>query len=324
VTGQEDDVIRVVLFSEINSKLGAPFLDLLAADPRVDLVAVVSSPPGRRCSYFVDDEEQVDLAARGRDLGVPVLRPVDVNAPDVVSALRLLRPDYFVVGNFQRILKPDLLAVPAVTAINFHPSPLPRYAGLAPFYWMVRHGERHGAVTALIVDEGIDTGDVVAQREMPLTGRETALQLRTAQEHANVRLLAELIPSLVNGSFTRTPQDFTRRSYFGRPRERDHLIDFELTAEEVARIVRAGYRHPGAFTLRPDGSKLVILSVTPAQGRHREPLAAPGVVRRTPFGVFAAAADRWLRLVTVEHAGTEAPASAVLRDGERLGAALLV
>ncbi|GLZ78583.1 methionyl-tRNA formyltransferase [Actinorhabdospora filicis] len=312
--------MRVVLFSEINSKLGSPFLSLLSGHPMAELIALVTSPPGRRCSYFVHDERQVDLEAQARGLGVPVLRPRRVNEPEAVAALRALRADYFIVGNFQQILSPELLAVPAVTCVNFHPSPLPRYAGLAPFYWMVRHGERDGAVTAIEMAPGPDTGAIIRQNPMPLTGAETALELRTAQERENSLMLLELIPQLRDRSFSTVAQDLSRRTYFGRPGAGDYQLDFTRDAVTVERAVRAGYRHPGAHTARPDGSRLVILSAEP--GSTRLALDEPGTVRRCSDGWHVAAADAWLRVLTVEHDGAEVPAEAlggVLADHAVLG-----
>lgn len=297
--------IRVVLLSEVNSKLGSPFLDLLADHPLVRLVGLVTSRPGRLCSYFVDDAEQIDLVSQAHRLGIDVLRPPNVNAPEVLRTLAERRPDYLIVGNYQQILKPQLLAVPAVTSVNFHPSPLPRYAGLAPFFWMVRNGERDGAVTAIEVDTGVDTGPIIMQRRMRLTGRETAVELRTEQERANVRMLEELIPRLADRSFRRTPQDLRQRSYFGRPKDTDYLIDFDNDAETVRRIVRAGYRHPGAHAFTPDGTRIVILSLDESDIRVGMPRQRPGTVRRLGSGWFVAARDRWLRIRSVEVNGAE-------------------
>ncbi|MFG3497070.1 methionyl-tRNA formyltransferase [Streptomyces sp. NPDC047928] len=297
--------IRVVLFSEVNSKLGSPFLDLLARHPQVELAGVVTSRPGRLCSYFVDDPDQVDLAAQAAALGVPVLRPAKVNSPDSLAGLGALDADYFIVGNYQQILKEELLALPRVTSVNFHPSPLPRYAGLAPFYWMVRHGERLGAVSAIEITPGVDAGPLLMQKPMLLTGQETALKLRTAQEQLNVRMLAELVPQLADRSFTRTPQDERARTYFGRPTDADYLIDFTQDAETVRRAVRAGYRHPGAYTLGADGERVVVLSVGVAGDTCRATLQPPGTVRRSDTGLFVATRDEWLRVITIERDGRE-------------------
>ncbi|MEG8179110.1 formyl transferase [Nocardia terpenica] len=315
--------IRVILLSEINSKLGSPFLALLAGHPDVDLVGVVTSRPGRLCSYFVHDSDQVDLEAQAREIGVRVFRPVDVNAPEMIDTLVELRPDYLIVGNYQQILKPALLRVPAVTAVNFHPSPLPRYAGLAPFFWMVRNGEREGGVTAIEVDAGVDTGPIIMQRRMRLTGRETAVELRGMQERENVRMLAELIPRLADRSFTTTPQNPRERSYFGRPRPADYLINFDSPAEDIRRIVRAGYRHPGAHTFRSDGARIVLLSLDDSDIGVRLPLARTGTVRRVGGAWLVAATDTWLRIRTIENQGAEVRVDqqpGLLPDGVTLGA----
>ncbi|MFD9846756.1 methionyl-tRNA formyltransferase [Streptomyces parvus] len=298
-------VIRVVLFSEVNSKLGSPFLRLLQEHPQVELAAFVTSPPGKLCSYFVDDPQQVDVAAQAEKLNVRVFRPEKVNSPQSLAYLRQLHADYFIVGNFQQIMKKELLEIPAVTSVNFHPSPLPRYAGLAPFYWMVRNGEQFGAVSAIEMTPGIDAGPLLMQKPMYLTGQETALKLRTAQEHLNVKMLSELIPQLADQSFVRTPQDESIRSYFGRPTDNDYRIDFTQNSETVCRVVRAGYRHPGAFTIGADGERLVVLSVGMAGRVCRAPLERPGTVRNSGTGLFVAASDEWLRLVSVERNGQE-------------------
>lgn len=289
----------------MNSKLGSPFLNLLAAHPLVDLVAVVTSPPGRLCSYFVSDPDQVDLERQGMELGVPVFRPQKVNAPQFLEELRRVCADYFVVGNYQQILKEELLAIPAETSVNFHPSPLPRYAGLAPFFWMVRHGERSGAVSAIEITPGIDAGPLLMQKPMRLTGQETALRLRTAQEQLNVQMLGELIPQLVDGTFVRKPQDESLRTYFGRPGDEDYVIDFSQDAESVRRSVRAGYRNPGAYVAGADGSRVVVLSVGVAGRSCRGSLEAPGTVRRSDSGLFVAARDEWVQVITVERVDTE-------------------
>ncbi|MEV5688467.1 MULTISPECIES: methionyl-tRNA formyltransferase [unclassified Streptomyces] len=314
-----------MLFSEVNSKLGAPFLDMLHGHPLVDLAALVTSPVGRLCDYFVADTEQVDLEQRGKNLGVPVLRPEKVNDPAFVQQIRDLEPDYLIVGNFQRILKSELLAAPKVTSVNFHPSALPRYAGLAPFYWMVRNGETDGAVTAIEMAEGLDTGAILTQHRTPLTGRETALELRTMQERANVLMLLDLIPQLAARRFLRIPQDSSERTYFTRPGEDDYRLDFAHSAHKVACHIRAGYRNPGAFAETASGERVTVLSaddVLPAATALLEPA---GTVRHLADGVFVACRDGWLRLLTVELDGTEVPVQAhpAIADGQLLSATQL-
>ncbi|WMX44089.1 methionyl-tRNA formyltransferase [Streptomyces roseicoloratus] len=313
--------IRVVLFSEVNSKLGSPFLSMLHGHPQVDLAAVVTSPQGKRCSYFTDDPEQVDLVTQGAALGVPVLRPSSVNRPAFVEELEGYGADYFVVANFQQILRERLLSVPRVTAVNFHPSPLPAFAGLSPFYWMIREGATESAVSAIEMAPVLDSGDLIMQHQVPLTGNETAIELRTAQERANVLMLLELIPQLVDRSYRPIPQDPSRRSYFGRPSDADLRLDFRSPAAVVARHVRAGYRSPGAWTADEAGRRVRILSADPAPADAPGRPPVPGLVVHGAAGrIFAGCADGWLEVLTTECDGRETAAGGTgqLPDGTRL------
>ncbi|MBT2479787.1 methionyl-tRNA formyltransferase [Streptomyces sp. ISL-94] len=314
------DRIRVVLFSEVNSKLGSPFLSMLHGHPQVDLAAVVTSPRGKRCSYFTEDSDQVDLVTQGAALGVPVLRPASVNNPAFIDELEQLDADYFVVGNFQQILRERLLSVPKETAVNFHPSPLPRFAGLSPFYWMIREDAEESLVSAIEMAPTLDSGDLLMQHHVPLTGRETGLDLRTAQERANVLMLLDLIPQLAGRSLVRTVQDPARRTYYGRPTDEDHQLDFHLPVAVVERHVRAAYRHPGAWNADAAGRRIRILSADPA-GAPFPAAASPGLIARDAQGaVYAGCADGWLRILTTESDGREVPvnSTAQLLAGDRL------
>jgi methionyl-tRNA formyltransferase len=304
--------IRVVLFSEVNSKLGAPFLAILAAHPVVTLCAVVTSPVGRLCTYFLDEEDPVDLESQAGLLRVPVVRPDNVNAPNVRARMRQFEADYFVIGNYQQILAPETLMIPEDGTINFHPSPLPRYAGWAPFFWMARNGERHSGVTAIKATPEIDGGPIIAQQTIKLTGAETALEIRESHTVATVALLRRLLPRLVAGPLSTRDQDPAERTYFGKPADRHYWIDFGGDVESVLRVIRAGYRRPGAYAVTEAGRRVVILSADRAEVELPE-LARPGETRCVGNGLYAAATDGWVRLWSIEVDGVEAPPDLAVR-----------
>ncbi|MGL5384407.1 MAG: methionyl-tRNA formyltransferase [Serratia sp. (in: enterobacteria)] len=297
--------LKIVLFSEVNSKLGSPFLRILSAHPMIELVAVVTSPQNSLCGYFLNDPLKVDIEVEARAMGLPVLRPERVSAAAVVVQLTELDPDYFIVANFQQILSPELLAIPRIAPINFHPSPLPRYAGLAPFYWVVRNGERHSAISVIRMEEGLDTGPIIMQRQITLSGLETGLSLRSIQEQQNVLMLLDLIPLLSTGAVTYAPQDISKRTYCGRPCEQDYLLDFTLDAKTLYCHTQAGYRHPGAHFFLPDGSRVVVLSLALCPDKKRVKLQTPGSICHTAEGTFVAASDEWLQLLTIDIKGIE-------------------
>lgn len=307
--------VKIVLFTEINSKLGSPFLRVLSAHPLVELKAVVTSPKDVLCNYFVNDTTQVDVETEAEALGVMVLRPDRVNAPEVIDALTDIGPDYLIVANFQQLLKSRLLATAGIAAINFHPSPLPRNAGLAPFYWIIRNGDRQSSISVIKMDEGLDTGPIIMQRQIPLREGETSLSLRTLQEEQNILMLLELIPLLASGSFTCMPQDLKQRTYFGLPAEDDYFLDFSLSAKSVLNQIRAGYRYPGSYFFLEDGTRVVVLTAALATDHPMQGPGIPGGVVHTSRGTFISTADGWLQLLTVDVQGVEAPVSAINLPG---------
>lgn len=298
---------KVVLFSEINSKLGSPFLRVLSAHPMIELMAVVTSPPNVLCSYFINDKCTVNIENEAQALGVPVLRPEKVCSEESIAKLSALEPDYFIVANFQQILTAELLCIPKVIPINFHPSPLPSYAGLAPFYWIIRNGERQSAISVIKMDEGLDTGEIIMQRPIFLSGKETSIELRTYQEQQNVLMLIDLIPLLVSGTFSCVPQDASRRSYYGRPKTEDYILDFSLCAYEIEQHVRAAYRNPGAYFYQKDGTKVIVLSV--AISSNPLGIVKPGEMKKIGEHIYISANDKWLELKTIEIDGQEVSAS---------------
>lgn len=152
------EMTRMVLFTETNSVFGSYFLTRLARHDDVILAAVVLREPGALCDYYLDEPEPLDLAKDAAELDVHTLRPAHINTDEFITAIGGLAPDYFIVANYQLRLGQRLLAVPSYDALNFHPSPLPRYAGLAPFYWMAENHETQGGVSAVRTTAGLDEG----------------------------------------------------------------------------------------------------------------------------------------------------------------------
>jgi len=287
---------RVVLFTEVNSKFGMPFLEDLALSPGVTVVGVVTSPAGKVCDYYVGEPDPVDIAEYAGWLGIPVFRPGNVNDDHVVAALRSLAPDYLVIANYQQIFRDQLLAVPARAVVNFHPSPLPRYAGLAPFFWMALAGERDSGVTALLTTRGIDNGPVLAQRPVAFAGTETVGQVRDALFAESRELLHDMIPRLLAGDLSGKPQDLRRRTYFSSPKPQDMTVDWSSPLETISRLIRACSPQSGA-AISPDGA-VRILEARPVPGQP-----APGrlgeVIVDPDYGLVIGAIDGRLQVTSL-------------------------
>lgn len=210
-------MIGVALFTENDSPFGNYFLTTLAQHYAVELQAVSLREQGHTCFYYREDDIKTDNAALAEQYDIPILRPTSIADEDFINQIRNLSPDYFIVANYQLKLNEELLAIPHYAAINFHPSPLPRYAGLAPFYWMSECQEKLCGVSAIIMNESLDAGDIIAQHLFRLDGTETSEQIRELTFKDSWHLFDLVLPTVINHNYATTPQDLSQRTYFGKP-----------------------------------------------------------------------------------------------------------
>ena len=181
--------------------------------------------------------------------GIPVIAPADADAPDVVTRIRELRPDFLFSFYYRRMLAPTLLAIPTRAALNMHGSLLPKYRGRAPVNWAVLHGERESGATLHYMAEKPDAGDIVAQTSVPILPDETAREVFDKVTAVAVATLDRVLPALVAGNAPRIPQDLSQGSYFGGRKPEDGRIDWSRPAREIHNLVRAvAPPFPGAFT----------------------------------------------------------------------------
>ncbi len=154
--------------------------------------------------------------ARGLSM-IPCTNP---NGPEFMQQVQLLGVDLIVVAGFARILTRALVDVPRLGCINVHPSLLPHYRGPEPFYWVLANLEKTTGVTIHHVDEGIDTGDIILQRELEIRPNETETTLMQRSAIVAGELLREAIPLLLAGRAPRTRQDHSAATYYSFPPRR--------------------------------------------------------------------------------------------------------
>jgi methionyl-tRNA formyltransferase len=261
----------------------------------------------------------VDLRPTCAAAGIPVLDAPQVNAPEVVDALRRLDLDHLFVVGWSQIVRPELLAVSRGGAIGLHPAPLPELRGRAVLPWTILLGRTSTGLSLFWLDDGMDTGDILAQEVFPVAPDETAATLYAKHMSALERIADEVIPALARGERRRRPQDHSRASYCAKRTPADGLLDFARPAHEVWTFIRAvGDPYPGAFTFSK-GRKLTVWS---ADLVPQAPyFGIPGQVQLLePEGVLVACAEGFVRLRTVQLEGEgRAPARQVLKIHERLG-----
>jgi len=180
--------------------------------------------------------------------GLPLLQPHKLKDPAFLDALRAWDPELIAVAAFGRILPPAILRMPPRGCINVHASLLPKYRGAGPIQWAIINGERETGITTMLMDEGMDTGPILLQERVPIRPEETAGALSARLAEVGGRLLVETIRRLKDGTVTPQPQDSSQATLAPLLTKEDGLIDWKLTATDIANRVRGLSPWPGAYT----------------------------------------------------------------------------
>jgi UDP-4-amino-4-deoxy-L-arabinose formyltransferase/UDP-glucuronic acid dehydrogenase (UDP-4-keto-hexauronic acid decarboxylating) len=208
--------------------------------------------------------------------GIPVHAPADPNHPLSVERVRRAAPDFVFSFYYRKLLKSELLQIPARGCLNLHGSLLPRYRGRCPVNWVLLHGERETGVTLHYMTPRPDDGDVVGQMRVPITDEDDARTLHAKLARASAELLDDLLPELMAGRAPRVAQDPAQASYFGGRRPEDGEIDWRKSAREVRNLVRAvSAPYPGAFS-QIGGRKFILWRVREVD--RPADYASPGTV----------------------------------------------
>ena len=170
---------------------------------------------------------------------IPRIPCPNVNAPQFIEYVKGLNIDLIVVCVFPQILKAAILKTPRSGVINCHPSLLPRYAGPQPEFWVLKNGESVAGVTVHVMTENIDAGDIVAQQELIVGETENIGQLSQRQHHAAATLLAESVNAMAQGTLNLKPQNLAERSYFGKKKAADTMVDWNGSARRIVNLLRA-------------------------------------------------------------------------------------
>ena len=182
-------------------------------------------------------------------LGIPVVQPAAIKNNDEFHAqLAALQPDAIVVVGYGRIIPQWMIDLPRLGNLNLHASLLPRYRGAAPIQWAIANGESMTGVTTMRIDAGLDTGDILMQREMPILPDDTAETLAPRLAAVGADLMVETLRGLEDGNVRPTPQDHSQATLAPILKKEDGRMDFSRPARELFNRMRGFRPWPGAFT----------------------------------------------------------------------------
>jgi len=247
-------------------------------------------------------------------LGLPVYQPERVKQPEVAARLTALGPAAMVVVGYGQIIPQTVIDIPPLGIINVHASLLPRYRGAAPVQWAIARGETRTGVTTMRIDAGLDTGDILLQRETPIGEEETAVELGQRLATLGAALLVETLAGLESGAIVARPQDSSQATYAPLLKKEDGLIDWRLTARELCHRVRGLLPWPGCYTgLR--GQLLHIWKARPAAGVTGE----PGTLHPTQGRLLVACGEGTsLEVLELQLEGRKRLAASAFLSGQRL------
>lgn len=180
--------------------------------------------------------------------GIPVLQPVRIKTPEAVAELKQYEADIFVVAAFGQILSKEILEMPKYGCINIHASLLPKYRGAAPIQWAVINGEKVSGVTIMQMNEGLDTGDILFQREVVLEPKETGESLFNKLADLGAGLVVEALEKIASGDISPIPQEDSLSTYAGMLTKECGRMDFSMPAVRLEQRIRGLNSWPGSYT----------------------------------------------------------------------------
>lgn len=303
-------------------EFAVPALDALAAAHRICAVFTQPDRPAGRGQPMHASPVKTLAMLRG----FPVHQPASFKSPEVLQNLRALGLDALVVVAYGLILPPAALETPKLGCINIHASLLPRWRGAAPVQRAVLAGDSKTGVTIMRMDAGLDTGPMLATREIDIGADDTADTLHHRLARLGADLIGETLTALHAGRIREMPQPSAGVTYAEKISKAEALIDWQHDAVQIARRVRAFNPWPIAET-RLDGAQLRIWDAqlldsgaTPPR-EPRTPTSAGSVLAATPAGIDVACGRGVLRILRLQLAGRKPLFAQEFIMGQRLDGA---
>jgi methionyl-tRNA formyltransferase len=275
-------------------EIGVPTLKALLKSEH-EVVGVVTQPDKPVGRAQLIEPPQIKKALAGTKM--PILQPARIKERQAIEEIRALAPDVIVVAAYGQILPRDVLEIPKIACLNLHASLLPRWRGAAPIQAAIAAGDRETGITVMHMDEGLDTGDILLQRQIDILPTDTGGSLHDRLAKIAPDALFDCFGLLVKGSAPRIPQDNTLVTYAPKLKREDGKIDWSEPADAIERKIRAFNPWPGAFMkIERQTLKIFSASIVDLSGK-------PGEILASEKEFIIAAGERALSLDEVQLEG---------------------
>lgn len=252
-------------------EFAVPTLSRLAADG-YDLAGIITQPDkpkdrGRKIAF-----SPVKIFALAHDTAV--YQPDTVRSDVFLNMLKTAAPDIIVVVAFGQMLPESLLDIPRLGVVNLHASLLPKYRGASPINMALINGEKLTGVTTMFIEEKMDAGDILLQKEVRISEEDTFPSLYEKLSRVGAELVSATLKGLAKNDIYPIPQDSTQATYAPLLKKEDGHISWEAPAEKIRNLIRGTTPWPGAFTYLGD----LRLKIFGLAGDLREAVEPPGTI----------------------------------------------
>ncbi|MBA4372985.1 MAG: methionyl-tRNA formyltransferase [Thermodesulfovibrio sp.] len=301
--------MRIIFFG--TPAFAVPSLRILLEEDR-EVAAVVTQPDrlkGRGHILAAPPVKDFALA-----LGIPVLQPDRIRSDEFLQELRFLQPDVIVVVAYGRILPAGILGLPPLGCINVHGSLLPKYRGAAPIQWSLINGDPKTGITTMLMNQGLDTGDILLQEETIISDEDTTQSLSIRLSEIGATLLMTTLDGISAGAVSPVPQN-GEPSFAPPLSKEDGKVDWSWSARRIFNLIRGTFPWPGAYGFL-NGERISILrsSVSVEEGSGESgTISVPGDGR-----LLVQTGNGLLSLEELKPEGRKAMASSDFVNGRRL------
>jgi len=280
-----DKRLRIIFMG--TPEFAVPSLNALI-DSGEDVVAIVTQPDkpkGRGKKITLPPVRKTALTHN-----IPVFQPDKIKDESFITAIKKLCPDIIVVVAYGNILPKAILNIPSKGCINVHASLLPKYRGAAPVNWAIINGETETGITTMLMDEGMDTGDMLLTEKVEIKNDDTASSLHDRLKYIGANLLLKTINGIKSETIKPIPQDNLQATYAPMLKKEDGRIDWTMKAGEIQNLTRGLNPWPGAYT-RWNGKQIKIFKAEVGTEVKEEPgtvinVSTEGIIVATGRGIL--------------------------------------